>query len=64
MNFGLPGMRERASRIGATLSMTSTPGAGPPSSWLCRVAPSSAGRRRSALSGSFGRRSLGPRRPS
>jgi len=31
-HFGLPGMRERASRIGATLSMTSTPGAGPPSS--------------------------------
>jgi len=31
-HFGLPGMRERASRLGATLSMTSTPGAGPPSS--------------------------------
>jgi signal transduction histidine kinase len=27
-HFGLPGMRERASRIGATLSMTSTPGTG------------------------------------
>jgi len=27
-HFGLPGMRERASRIGATLSVTSTPGAG------------------------------------
>ena len=27
-HFGLPGMRERASRIGASLSVTSTPGAG------------------------------------
>jgi Histidine kinase-, DNA gyrase B-, and HSP90-like ATPase len=27
-HFGLPGMRERASRIGARLSVTSTPGAG------------------------------------
>jgi signal transduction histidine kinase/ligand-binding sensor domain-containing protein len=27
-HFGLPGMRERASRIGATLSVTSTPGEG------------------------------------
>ena len=27
-HYGLPGMRERAARIGATLSVTSTPGEG------------------------------------